>query len=118
MVNMTKQLKRLYDGTCDVVEYEEYQRPNKSTGHREVVVMQDVPCRLSFSTINSTNPSDSASKVVQVVKLFVEPDVNIKAGSKIIVTQHGKSEEYCHSGVSTMYESHQEIVLDLFERWA
>lgn len=47
-------------------------------------------------------------------KLFISPDVAIKAGSKIIVTQHGRTTEYSNSGVPAVYPTHQEIMLTLF----
>ena len=51
------------------------------------------------------------------MKLFISPDVLIKAGSKIIVTQHGRTTEYSNSGVPAVYPTHQEIMLTLFEGW-
>lgn len=56
--------------------------------------------------------------VSQSVKLFISPDIVIKAGSKIIVTQHGRTTEYSNSGVPAVYPTHQEIMLTLFEGWA
>lgn len=48
----------------------------------------------------------------------IPPDVVIKAGSKIIVTQHGRTTEYSNSGVPAVYPTHQEIMLTLFNGWA
>ena len=60
--------------------------------------------------------TDAASPVAQAVKLFVVPEVEIKSGSKIIVTLwqfHGVHQEW-RSG---MHPTHQEIMLDLFKEW-
>lgn len=79
--------------------------------------MEDQPCKLSFETLTSST-GDPVATVSQSVKLFISPDVVIKAGSKIIVTQHGRTTEYSNSGVPAVYPTHQEIMLTLFEGWA
>ena len=87
------------------------------TNFQEVTVLEDQPCKLSFETLTSST-GDPVATVSQSVKLFISPDVVIKAGSKIIVTQHGRTTEYSNSGVPTVYPTHQEIMLTLFEGWA
>ena len=42
----------------------------------------------------------------------------LPSGSKITVTQNGKTTDYCLSGESAVYTSHQEIALELFEDYA
>lgn len=87
------------------------------TNFQEVTVLEDQPCKLSFETLTSSN-GDPVATVSQSVKLFISPDVVIKAGSKIIVTQHGRTTEYSNSGVPAVYPTHQEIMLTLFNGWA
>lgn len=111
-------LKLLWTDRCDVFNYEEYTRSNKSTGHREVPVLQGLPCRLSFSTSNNTSNSGGASSVDQLIKLFLSTDVEIPAGSKISITRDGKTVDYKQSGEPARFASHQEIVLVLFDGWA
>jgi len=114
-----KALELLYVGTCTVTEYQKVVKENKSTGFAEVVVLEDQPCRLSFSTKDSTEPTENAaSSVVQVITLFLSPDVTITPGSKITVTQNGVTEDYKQSGKPALYDTHQEIVLDLFKGWS
>lgn len=117
MVKARKALETLYDGLCTVTEYQEYVRENKSTGHKETIVLEGQQCRLSFSSSPNTNPSDTASKTVQTVRLFIAPKVSIKAGSKISVTQNGITTDYKSSGEPMMYDTHQEIDLELFDGW-
>lgn len=115
---MKKALESMYNGKCTVTEYQEYQKPNKSTGFREVPVLEDIPCRLSFQNITSTKSSETASAVSQVVKLFCSPSYDIKAGSKITVAQNNQVTDYKCSGIPAVYESHQEIILELFDGWS
>ena len=61
--------------------------------------------------------------MTQQVKLFLSPQIKVNAGSKLIVTQKYDSREdlvseFSSSGVPAVYPSHQEISLELFERWA
>lgn len=118
MVKARKALESLYDGKCTITEHQKVQRENKSTGFEDVVVLQDQPCRLSFSTISSTNETDTASHLVQAVKVFLAPDIVVKAGSKLDITQNGQMTSYKASGVPALYDTHQEIVLELFKGWA
>ena len=55
---------------------------------------------------------------MQTTTLFISPDVVIEPGSKIVVTQNGKTVAYKQSGEPALYNTHQEIILELFERWA
>ena len=116
---MNKALKSLYDGKCTIIEYKKVQKPNKSMGFSEVLVYSDVPCRLSFSSSNPINHvGEGVSALNQTIKLFLENGYVIRPGSKIIVTQHGVTQEYKSSSVPAVYSNHQEINLNLFEGWA
>lgn len=114
-----KAVEATYFGTLTVTEMKrEKDAKSKLTKTEPVVVLEDQPCKLSFETLKSAVQTDSAATVTQITKLFVSPDVLIRAGSKITVTQDGVTTDYTRSGVSAVYPTHQEIVLDLFERWA
>lgn len=119
MKKARKAIESLYDGICTVTEYHKGKKANGSTNFEETVVLENLPCRLSFKTVDKTSQTDNgASRVVQVVTLLVSPDVNIAPGSKLTVTQNNVTAEYQHSGSSAMYDTHQEIILDLFEKWS
>lgn len=112
-------LERLYDGLVTFYEYQKTKDEESGiTGHKEVAVLENQPCRLSFSTVSNTDQSESAAAVTQVIRLFLSPDVTIKPGSKATVTQAGVTAEYKCSGEPAVYFTHQEIVLTLFDKWA
>lgn len=111
-----KALERMYQGRATVIEYQKIKDEWGMTNFQEVTVLEDQPCKLSFETLTSST-GDPVATVSQSVKLFISPDVVIKAGSKIIVTQHGRTTEYSNSGVPAVYPTHQEIMLTLFEGW-
>lgn len=111
-------LEKLYCGTCNVVEYQKVQDPvTKKTGFAEVSVLMAQPCRLSYKSAPATGDGNTAS-VTQEITLFISPDVEIKNGSKIVVTQRGQTTQFTNASEPKVYDSHQEIALKLFERWS
>lgn len=114
-----KALESLYDGVCTVTKYQKVKKDNSSTGFEEIVEYKDLPCRLSFKSIDSTSQTENgASAIVQTTTLFLDPDVVIAPGSKITVTQNNMTTDYQHSGKAAVYSAHQEIVLDFFRGWS
>ena len=118
MVKARKAVESLYVGKCTITEHQKIKKENKSTGFKDVVVLENEPCRLSFSTIKSADQTENAAKLAQTVKLFISPEVQIKPGSKLTITQNGVTTEYKKSGQSAVYMTHQEVILELFEGWA
>ena len=118
MVKARKAIESLYDGKCTITEHQKVKKENKSTAFVDVVVLEDEPCRLSFKTINNTSQTDNAaSAVVQITKVFLAPEIQVKPGSKLTITQNNVTTEYKSSGKPAVYSTHQEIVLELFQGW-
>jgi len=112
-------IMKLWDGSCDLFVQEP--TTDEGTGRtvqKEVLKLQNEPCRVSYSSISATSPQSEAAAVRQVIKLFISKDVIIPEGSKIVVTQEGKTESYRASGKPAVYSVHQEIMLELFEEYA
>ncbi|HEL7581839.1 TPA: hypothetical protein UL930_003759, partial [Clostridioides difficile] len=74
------------------------------------IVLENQPCKLSYKNIVSATEGKLA-KLEQTIKLFISPDIEIKAGSKLIIND----KEYVRSGESAIYPNHQEIILELFK---
>lgn len=118
MIRAKKAIESLYNGKCTVIEYQTYKDPiTKRTTSKEVMVLENQPCRLSYKTIAKTTEGN-ASELVQVTKLFLDPSIIVNEGSKIVVTQNNRIVAYKNSGVPAIYTNHQEIILELFERWS
>lgn len=114
-----KALESTYEGVATVVEHQKVKdKSTKLTSHEDVVVLEGQPCRLSFTSIAAVVQGETAASAKQTVKLFISPDILIKPGSKITITQSGMTADYTYSGVPAVYETHQEIVLELFKEWA
>lgn len=115
----------LFDGRCDIYEYVAETAENGSSVQKEQAAALDVPCRLSYTTRLSYSGLKSsggyaavpANNAVQQIKLFLGPDITVKPGSKVVVTQNGVTEAYKNSGEAAVYPSHTEIVLEKAEKW-
>ncbi len=114
-----KAVEELYTGTCRVTEHQKVKdEESKLTTYADRVVMENQPCRLTFKSADTAGRKETAVSVAQTVKMLISPDVVIRPGSKITVTQNGVTTDYTYSGVPAVYQTHQEITLQLFERWA
>ena len=118
-MNSINPLAKLWIGKCTIYEYQDITDPNTfQTTHEQVPVLVDEPCRLSYNREQSTNIQSGAAVVSQSITLFIRPDLVIKPGSVIEITQHGVTEKYKGSGKPAIYTNHQEIVLQLYEETA
>lgn len=113
-------IKSLWRGKCTVT-VRNNDTTDENTGRvavGEVDTYTDEPCRISFDTVNATQPENNAANIVQSITLFIDRAVAIPEGSKITVTQNGVTAIYEKSGKPAVYSTHQEIPLELFKGWA
>lgn len=109
-------LATLWNGRATIYEYKDVTNPlTYKTSQREEAVVVDEPCRISYKQEQSTNMQNGAAVVSQSITLFIRPDLVIKPGSVIEVTQNGITEKYKGSGKPAVYTNHQQIVLQLYE---
>ncbi len=111
-------IEMMYQGTCTVTEHQKVKKENKTTGFQDVIVLTNQPCKLSFSNITTTNQTETAALVAQTAKVLIAPEIQIKPGSKLTITQNGITTEYENSGEPALFNTHQEISLVLFKGWA
>ena len=113
-------IKSLWRGNCTVT-VRNNDTTDENTGRvvvGEVDTYTDEPCRISFDTVNATQPENNAANIVQSITLFIDRAVVIPEGSKITVTQNGATAVYSKSGKPAVYSTHQEIPLEIFKGWA
>lgn len=116
---MVNPLRKLWTGSCTVISRIKKQDPViKRTEFVEETIYENEPCRLSYQTLTPTTNKNGVAEVVQVPKLFISNELVIPPGSKIIVTQNGRTTEFSNSSEPAVYTNHQEIVLELFKGWA
>lgn len=114
-----RMVENLYEDKCSVIEKQEvFDETRKIHKDKEVEVIKEEHCRLSFETLKADEEANPAQKVVQDTKLFLRPDIVVKEGSKIVVKHNGREDIYARSGIPAVYVTHQEIMLKPFERWS
>lgn len=116
MVNaaVRKAIESIWFGRCTITQSKEkFNYVTKQTSFEDEVVCEDEPCRLSHESSNHTMNSDTVATVTQTIKLFIRPELVILAGSKIEVTQNGRTKRYIASGEPSIYSNHQEVVLTI-----
>lgn len=104
-------IERLYDGRATVEEARKEKNSKNITALIWSAVAQDVPCRVSYKTVAPAGPSDTVDSIAQAITLFTAPDIDIKPGSHVTVTQRGRTMHFFCSGIPAVYDSHQEIPL-------
>lgn len=113
---VTNPLSILWTGRCTIYEYQDMTEPETyQTIQKEVPVLKDEPCRLSYNHEQATDIRSGAAVVSQSITLFIRNDLKIKPGSVIEITQNGVTEKYKGSGQPAVYSNHQEIVLQIYK---
>ena len=108
-------VERLYDGRATVEEARKEKNPKNITALVWSAVARDVPCRVSYKTVAPAGHSDTVDSIAQAITLFTAPDIDIKPGSRVTVTQRGRTMRFSCSGIPAVYDSHQEIPLVRWE---
>ena len=122
-IGVVNPLAILWKGKCTIYEFVDTTDPDThQTIQTLKAVVTDEPCRLSFSQVMSQSTTtqivQGAAEQVQIIKLFLRPDITINAGSVIEVTQNGVTTKYKRSNVPAIYTQHQEVTLELYEERA
>lgn len=119
-MNHRKAIESLYKGLCDIYEYETSKDPvtGRTKKSKEFKMnASPIPCRISYNSSQVITQAEGGI-LVQNIKLFLAPEIDIKPNSKIVVTQNGRTVAYKNSSVPMVYDSHQEINLEIFDRWS
>jgi len=118
-MDMRQAVESRYSGKCTVVEMRSVKDlVTNITTLKEVTVLTDQPCNIAYKSAEATTIVGGVAVQNQTIKLFISPDVTIKAGSKITVTKNGQTTAYKRSGLPAFYPSHQEINLIIFDKYA
>lgn len=114
--NLFNPLPSLYDGTCVISHYEEItDEKNHQTKEELVTITENEPCRLSNKTNTVVNEKDGVTETSKNIVLFLRPDLEIPAGSVIEITQYGKTTKFKNSSTPSVYYTHQEIQLSIYD---
>ena len=109
-------LESTYFDKCTIKRKEKMKNP--STGVTETVeriICEDVKCALSTHNNDNTILVDGVGKVVQIHKLFLNPNINLQEGDTVEISSMGKISIYLASK-PFYYSSHSETLLSYKER--
>ena len=112
-------IEATYNGSCNIYNREPKRDPETGvTALEDVCKLENQLCHLSFSSSVPAAETGTVTNVTQTIKLFLAPEIVIAPGSKIEVSQHGRTEVYGQSGKAAVHSSHQEILLELWKGYA
>lgn len=117
-MELKKDIEGLYDCVCDIYFNEEkLDDSGLIIGHEKIKAFENINCRLSYKNgtrkLLTAEQTNIEGKISQSIKLFLSNDLDIKAGSEIVVFKNNKELKFKHSGISSIYSNHQEIVLSV-----
>lgn len=124
VVETRRAFEQVYYDKCSIFEKQKITRKDHSTTFEEVEVLSNQKCRIDFDNETVANNENQVAIVSQTITLFIDPTIEIKKGSKIRVTYTDKvtqetvTKDYTRSGEPAIYNSHQEVPLELFSRYA
>lgn len=109
-------LSMLWFGKATIYEYQDVTDAETFQTKQELVpVAIDEACRLSHSRESTVDVNSGAPYVAQTIILFIRPDLTIKEGSVIEVTQNYVTNKYKRASKPAVYTKHQEVALELYE---
>lgn len=106
-------IELLYCGTCNIYEitHKRDLKTNVTRSNGYELKYSEIPCRLSSQSSGTTNQTETADEFSKSITLILAPEIEIKAGSHIEVTQYGNTDTYVYSGEKRLYSDHQTISL-------
>lgn len=116
--NIKSELQTLYDGTAKVyIKGNDAVDEDGITRQRDEMLYESIPCRLSYKRKDSNEQSE-VGVLNQIIVMICDTIYEIPSGSTIEFSQYGQVHTYKCSGLSAMYQNHQEIELITFEEHA
>ncbi|RXM69426.1 hypothetical protein [Clostridium tetani] len=110
-----KAIESLYDSTCNIRVYGKYKdsiTKETKTGINPVPKYEKQSCKVSKQSLSKNNQSDTVNTVAYELKLFINPELEIKQGDEIEVTNKvlNITTKY-KAGEGFPYNTHQEVIL-------
>ncbi|HDK7179215.1 TPA: hypothetical protein PTW06_000977 [Clostridium botulinum] len=110
-----KAIESLYDCTCNIYKYEKYKDPvtkETKTGINPIPKYEKQSCKVSKQSLSKNNQTDTVNKVLYEIKLFIAPELEIKQGDIIEVTNVLDVKTKYKAGEGFPYYTHQEVILN------
>ena len=109
-------LESTYFDKCTIKRKEKVKNPNTGvTETVEKIICENVKCALSTHNNDNAISVDGVGKVVQIHKLFLNPNINLQEGDTVEVTSMGIKSIYL-SSKPFIYPSHSQTLLTYKDR--
>ena len=111
-------MKELWTDICSIYVRRAEARADAADTFAEVCIAENAPCRVSYGAGKAAKMKGGAAEIRQQVKLFLSNDICVPPGSRICVERGGQERMYRASAEAMRYTAHQEIEMELMDRWA
>ena len=109
-------LESTYFDKCTIKRKEKIKNPNTGvTETVEKIIIENAKCALSTHNNDNAILVDGVGKVVQIHKLFLNPNINLQEGDTVDVSSMGKISNYLASK-PFYYSSHMEVIISCADR--
>ena len=109
-------LESTYFDKCTIKRKEKIKNPNTGvTETVEKIIIENTKCALSTEGRRNVITIDGVGKVLEIHKLFLNPNINLQEGDTVEVISMGKISNYLASK-PFYYSSHSETLLTYKDR--
>ena len=109
-------LESTYFDKCTIKRKEKIKNPNTGvTETKEKIIIENAKCALSTEGRRNVITIDGVGKVLEIHKLFLNPNINLQEGEKVEVISMGKISNYLASK-PFYYSSHMEVIISCTDR--
>lgn len=114
MVNSArKAIEKLYTHKCDIYENRSVFNAERFRNEmQKILTHENVPCRVSFITQN-TQTDDNVSKIDNLVKLFISPEIIIEPAASVAANVDGNKIYMVLATSPAIYKTHREYILKI-----
>ena len=110
VASQRRALERTFQGVMDIFGQNK-ELVGGETRLRWQLLQQAVPCALSWGKGAPAQQGEDAGGIHYPATIFCAPELDIPPGSRIAVTQQGKTVPFQYSGECARYPTHQQIVV-------
>lgn len=104
-----KLLESTYDGTMTVLGTRKETVNGETVVTPDAVLHENIPCALSFSGTPDSKTDANSGQISYQATIYCAPELNIPAGSRILVRQYGAEYRLKYSGESAVYPTHRQL---------
>ncbi|ACQ52673.1 hypothetical protein [Clostridium botulinum] len=109
-----KAIESLYDCTCNITGGKEKIKDPVTKESKLIpkIKYEKQSCKVSKQSLSKNNQTDTTNNINYEIKLFIDPEVEIKQGDEIEVANAFDVKTKYKAGEGFSYYTHQEVILN------